>query len=397
MNYCTLEDVIKFITLQEPCSKAFLESIPKLFDLLPLAEVNNNKGYINDIVKASSNYAKLIREDGKNQEYDKLKIALSAPIIEALSSRKCENHVLSCNDNIGSEPSCFIFETLENFVNLLNNTELKTREDLIIRYIVDFQKAVEKESKSQNIMKIVKDLNNVFVKHSYNFDRNCFFKQPDNYLLLVDVKTVMNNYFLKPKNPISSDDDVSIMCKNIVNNKEFISDIKLSKRHASYALSVLYHNNADMYAETTIIQALFRSMLKYGLFDPQLNYNRELFDLDKHFIIQNYIKPVEKSILQKPTFDYIEKLDIDNPIIDVIVNLINNLQKDRMGSSLSNYIVNYEELVRDFQAENIQICVMIKYVLAKNGWVRGFQTEPNRTHLIQEILDVCEQYIPNTI
>ena len=405
----------------------FAEKLDKDFNLMSVCDVNPRK-YAEDYVKRElqGNKIDLDKETSEFKEFlensTKHHSQISQEVSNVSNNKQLGNKDIKdkckSSDNVEDKSKltlesinlyrtksrCFIFETLESFVDLLNNTELKTREDLIIRYIIDFQKAVENEGKSfsprQNIIneKIVKDLNDVLAKHNYNFDRNCFFfKQPDNYLLLIDVKTVLNNHFLKPKNLISSDDKLAIICKDIVNHKQFVSDVGLNKRYVNCALNILYQYNVNKYTEKSIVQALFRCMLKYGLSNPQLNYNRELFDLDKQFIIQNYIKPVEKPILQKPTFDYVEKIDIENPIIDVIVNLIKDLRKDRMGSSLTNYIVNYEELIKDFQAENIQVCVMIKYVLAKNGWSRGFQTEPNRLQLLQDILDACGQYIPQKL
>ncbi len=389
--FLTFHDIIDFVFLGDIYDSYFFEEIPRLFKLLPTYEYNAHMEEIHKINESINTFLKTggDRDVGRD-------VLIVFPTIYADNVRSA---LMSSRQKNVEKVINTIRDSVCLFIDELNNKNIEDREDIITDAVIKLQTRCQKYQNCLTVgicnsidKMVAKEINAILERNDWNFERNNFFRKPDAKKLAIDVKNV-ENYYSIPKIAIYEDE---YLAKNVLRiiNAERNGSRSGSRLEFARTTRVELLPFQSEHINEPITQALFRSYIKYGCYDSNINYNKEFFAIDMQFIRENYIKKRSASI-DLPLFHVIEKLDKDDPIIDVINNLISSLRKDSMGSSLTPYIQEYEGLVCDFQANEKQVCMMVALMLRKHGWSgkdKGFLTEPNRKELVVDLEKVVKPY-----
>jgi hypothetical protein len=386
--FLTFLDIMDFALSGDLYDSYFIEEIPILFGLLSKNEYDAHAIDITKIKEAVSTYVKSFKGTERNVDRSVLIVFPSLYADNVRSTLRQFRRKKEVNS---------VRDAIEFLVRELNNKTIKDREDVITDLFIDFQvhcqNCLTVSMCNSTDMLVAKEINSVLEHNNWNFERNTFFRKPDAKKIAMDVKTV-ENYYSIPKITIHEDEPLAKEILRIMNVKiVYSSKLEFMRNMRTTLLTPILAK----YKNEPITQTLFRSYIKYGYYDSDANYNDDLVDMS--FIRENYIKKRYVSCtndnLFEQVFYMVEKLKEDDPVADVISNLIVTLRKDRMGSSLTPYILEYEVLIEDFQSNNKQVCKIIKLTLYKHGWAgktKGFQTEPNRKKLVEDLEKVVKPY-----
>lgn len=414
---CTFDDIMQLLctrgidTLLSMCGKSGVDNyIEMLFDLLPYhqherfaAKPNPIGVKINEVLNAvkrynfaRQEYERTLECNGtKGKLYDEWHVACNGHHnihVQRLIDVIYKYKPADIPADILPE-SLNLYALINRLVDKLNSTLLIDREDIIIEHIAECLACINTIPKLST--QELHDFETCLEKHTWNVSRNNFFKKPDLQAIVLDLNALLNKYSIpSPKDIVYNDSTDAIEFMKLTLGLELNYEARGSGKFNYTTFEKLYHKK---YKESSIFQALFKCFITYGL--RCKNFNKEIFEANVRFIKDEFIKPApvmtDPINIQIPHFDVIEKLEEGDPIIEVIQQLIKNLCKNRMGSSLTPYVLKYETLIEDFQAENKQVTVLISLVLAKYGWKAkaGFKTAPEREALVTELIDVTSAYI----
>lgn len=125
-------------------------------------------------------------------------------------------------------------------------------------------------------------------------------------------------------------------------------------------------------------------------------------------VVPNYnaISKPYYNTLSKPNYNTLSKppkFEADDQISEIVYMLITNLNRDTLGSSLTNYVVDYFVYVNILLEDNYNrykdITEEIKKCLRNHSWqcesdtsAGGFYSEPNATQLVNDLQTIINKY-----
>lgn len=127
------------------------------------------------------------------------------------------------------------------------------------------------------------------------------------------------------------------------------------------------------------------------------------------FMGLNHYDPTAFGSITQPEMNFrnrippkiIKKFDRDDIIFGIVYDLVTDLSRDVMSSTLTLFIVKYFELIEQLpNIENyLDITSEITKCLQKHAWkcknsfsTGGFQTSPNTKSLLHDIKQITDQY-----
>ena len=109
-------------------------------------------------------------------------------------------------------------------------------------------------------------------------------------------------------------------------------------------------------------------------------------------------KTIGHDELYNSNFANVEKLDLDDAIAGPVFNLLTNLSRDTLGSNLNLFVEEYFKFKSDLKKYE-PISYEIRICLIKHSWkckvdasAGGFQTQPNRIKLLDELTAIVNKY-----
>ena len=105
--------------------------------------------------------------------------------------------------------------------------------------------------------------------------------------------------------------------------------------------------------------------------------------------------PSYKSVTQQKVEQNIIKIDPDDTIYAVILNLLTQLSYDTLSSQINNIVLEYVDIVKDLYDPKYSAVVNeIEAMLKKNGWTEsGFYSEPNKIKIMDELQPIVNKYL----
>lgn len=273
-------------------------------------------------------------------------------------------------------------------VHQLNSSDARDREDVITEKVKEFcRNCTDKSKEILDALCVLTD------QHHWDLLNRKFYQKPSLSALILDLyKVVLKHTTIPEEHKVDAGSGVAINFLDVINSGLFrpmLVNTKIRAKNRWFnqqAMNILYRYRH--HKDEAIFQILLLCLVRYGVSTADTCENL-LFASTVQFVRENYIRPETPKIVEAPVFSTVEVLEDDDPIKDVVKELVKNLCKDRTGSSLAPYILEYETLVSDFDAKGKQICTLIDFALTKYGWKKGhaFQVKPDINGLVAEITE----------
>lgn len=374
---CTFDDIMELLcslkmeTLASLCD--FRNIIEKMFELLPYDQRFLFEGHptkmgmkINKLIDATRRY-----KQAENNHRQMGELAKSRGQMWIDWRTDCQNtHVVELAASFHAyKPKKGATSTIENLLRDLNSVGLIHREDLIEGFI---SSALEKISEKDS--NLGEELTHVLEVNHWNPLRKCFFRAPNLEKIVIDLNELLNTL---------SNAKFELCHKEWEASDKIFSNEALLSYKDTFNTGVLYllYSSKSM-NKSFWFQALVKCYVLWGL-STEFDYNKSIFDANIRFIKSSLCRKEEIPTIQSFAFKRIEKLRSDDPTIDIVRELVNNLSVDRMGSSLSPFISEYEDIISSFETN--QLTTMVSFVLTAHGWNKGFQRSPNRELMVSEL------------
>ena len=161
-----------------------------------------------------------------------------------------------------------------------------------------------------------------------------------------------------------------------------------------------------------IIDKIKNTIKGYGTVNYQKLTNKQsknLISVLQQFEFSDKIVMPEKSPIDKLICNQTEwktdadvkanivKINPDDTIYSIILNLLTNLSYDTLSSQMNNVIVDYLDMVNDiliYEPKYINVTNEIEIMLKNNGWTSsGFYSEPNKNKLIEQLQPIINKYL----
>ncbi len=147
---------------------------------------------------------------------------------------------------------------------------------------------------------------------------------------------------------------------------------------------------------TGFVNEIEQCLIKYG-WNHSLGFIKEPKSKDiitsLQTILDKYFMTITNKELVQPKFN-----DEDAVLSQIVFNLIINLSRDVMSSTLNTYVTEYfddvEPIINDYPTKYGAFSCQIESCLIKHGWNHssGFSREPNPQKIINDLQTILDRY-----